>query len=242
MIKIENNRIDARELHKVLEVGRDFPTWITDRIKTFGYTEPEDFTGYQVERSAGTPAKEYWLTLPMAAELALLQKNDKGRAIRRFLLDQKPVQKCACDGENCTDTKPIWELTLDDLKPEAPAIADAQPACDCGGLKACRKCLAPFIGEGTVCPGCSQREKNQVDKATLRQQRNACTVTGNVMVQCLIEREGDTTTAAGSFGTLYTFRRNQYGHAVAKVDNPLHREQLLKSHFYRSYTAPQEAA
>jgi phage anti-repressor protein len=35
--------INARDLHQRLEVGRDFPTWIKDRIEKYEFVEDEDY-------------------------------------------------------------------------------------------------------------------------------------------------------------------------------------------------------
>ncbi len=227
--------IDGRELHKALGVGRDFPTWVNTRLQ-YGYIENEDFTTYLVPRGSGTPAKEYLLTLPMASELCLLDRSAEGLELRRFILEMQSVQNHQNSEkiiENCTDNKPMELLTLSDLESFRTDT-----------LKACTKCLTPHKNEGTLCQACNHFDEVQEQKADLVRQRNQLNVTENVFVQCLIEREGDTTmTAPGAFGTIITFRRNQYGHAVAKIENPVHRANILKSIFYRSYTPPdQEAA
>ena len=36
-------RVDARDLHVFLELGRDFSTWINDRIEKFQLVEGKDF-------------------------------------------------------------------------------------------------------------------------------------------------------------------------------------------------------
>lgn len=44
LIEIKDGRVSARELHKVLGVGRDFTTWIKGRIEKYGFIELRDFT------------------------------------------------------------------------------------------------------------------------------------------------------------------------------------------------------
>ena len=39
--------VSARELHTFLEVGKDFSTWIKDRLKTLGSVENEDYLAVQ---------------------------------------------------------------------------------------------------------------------------------------------------------------------------------------------------
>jgi anti-repressor protein len=96
---------NARDLHTKLQVGKDFSTWITDRIKEYKLIEGEDFhsilgknefspdlgkndcspeTG--VKRGRGRPAKDYCLTIDTAKELAMIENNDQGRAIRKYFI------------------------------------------------------------------------------------------------------------------------------------------------------------
>lgn len=218
---------DGRTLHKALGVGRDFSTWINARVQGFGYLEGEDFASYLVERGAGTPAKEYLLTLNMGAELCLLERNDTGRALRRFILDRQKANVCTCGGVTCTDEKPMWELTTSDLQTDT--------------LKACLRCHTPHKLEGPYCQTCNHFDEAQEQKAALVRQRNQTDVTDNPFVECLINREGNTTTTIPPYGTTITFVRNAKGRAVAKVERPEHRAYLLNSIFYRSYFPDQEA-
>jgi hypothetical protein len=54
--------VNARELHAFLEVGKDFSTWVKDRIEQYGFNENSDFVCSPIlgsESSGGHPAKEY---------------------------------------------------------------------------------------------------------------------------------------------------------------------------------------
>lgn len=85
--------VNARDLHNTLEVGKDFTTWIKDRIQTYGFTEGEEFSpilGKNTQDgflSRGRPKTEYFLTLEMAKELALVENTPTGRIIRRQLIE-----------------------------------------------------------------------------------------------------------------------------------------------------------
>ncbi|MDO1563505.1 antA/AntB antirepressor family protein [Neisseria sp. MVDL20-010259] len=39
----EQQTVNARELHAFLEVGKDFSTWIKERIEQYGFIENQDF-------------------------------------------------------------------------------------------------------------------------------------------------------------------------------------------------------
>lgn len=90
--------INARDLHERLQVGRDFSNWIKDRIERFGFEADVD---YRSPNSAsaknqgiqrfmpGHNRKEYFLSLDMAKEIALVENNAQGRAIRRALIEME---------------------------------------------------------------------------------------------------------------------------------------------------------
>ena len=109
----EHNRVDARSLHTWLEVGKDFSTWIQERIEKYGFTEDEDFSPNLGKSVFGRPKKEYHLSIDMAKELCLLENNIKGRHIRReFIQLEKQAHQMA---EQCM-------VLQDALKSHLPAI------------------------------------------------------------------------------------------------------------------------
>lgn len=81
---------DARKLHAKLEVGKRFATWITDRIKEYGFIENQDFTiasqNWEAKTRGGHNRKDYHLTLDTAKELAMIENNEIGRQIRRYFI------------------------------------------------------------------------------------------------------------------------------------------------------------
>lgn len=81
---------NARDLHASLQVGRDFSTWINDRIEQYGFIEGEDFSPVLGKTSKGTkggrPTIDYHLTLDMAKELAMIENNEIGRQVRRYFI------------------------------------------------------------------------------------------------------------------------------------------------------------
>lgn len=79
--------VNARDLHAFLEVGRDFPTWIKDRIDEFGFEDGRDFSPVPGKSTGGRPSIEYAITLDMAQELGMVERNDKCREIRRYFID-----------------------------------------------------------------------------------------------------------------------------------------------------------
>jgi len=93
LVEISGNQIravDARELHTFLEVGRDFSTWIKDRIDQGMFVEGKDyvvFPGIGENPLGGRPAKEYGLTISMAKELSMLEHNGQGKLARLYFIE-----------------------------------------------------------------------------------------------------------------------------------------------------------
>lgn len=83
--------VDARELHEKLKVGRDFATWIKERVARFEFTAHVDYVTFEAGPQNGGAGNrgartEYALSLDMAKELAMVENNDIGRATRRYFL------------------------------------------------------------------------------------------------------------------------------------------------------------
>ena len=81
--------VNARDLHVFLEVGRDFSNWMKGRIEEYGFVEEEDYSPVLANRSDDLPGKpriEYLLTLDMAKELAMVERNAKGREVRQYFI------------------------------------------------------------------------------------------------------------------------------------------------------------
>lgn len=89
--------VDARELYLFLGVKRDFSTWIKRRLKDYGLVENQDYSqvidskahqnGGAVKSSTyGQDKIDYHLTLDVAKELAMVEKNERGREARRYFI------------------------------------------------------------------------------------------------------------------------------------------------------------
>jgi phage anti-repressor protein len=78
--------VRARDLHEALGVKRAFSTWTKDRIEKYGFVEEEDFLPNLEESTGGRPGTDYLLSVGMAKEIAIVENNEKGREIRRYLI------------------------------------------------------------------------------------------------------------------------------------------------------------
>ena len=86
--------VNARELHAFLGVGKDFSSWIKERISKYGFVENQDYFSFTEigEREIGaTVRKEYALSLDMAKELSMVENNEKGRLARKYFIECEKV-------------------------------------------------------------------------------------------------------------------------------------------------------
>lgn len=84
--------VNARDLHQYLEVGKDFSTWIKDRIRQYCFIEGADFISENTAPQNGGVGNrgakvEYHVSLDMAKELAMVERNERGRQARRYFID-----------------------------------------------------------------------------------------------------------------------------------------------------------
>lgn len=79
--------VNARELHEFLEVATRFNDWIVARIKDFDFQENQDFVIFTENPVKGRPSKEYALTLDMAKELSMVERNEKGKQARQYFIE-----------------------------------------------------------------------------------------------------------------------------------------------------------
>jgi len=105
----EINAVNARDLHKFLEIGKAFRAWISERIKQFDFIVNQDFViidnlsrpNSDSPKSRPQIIKDYYISLHMAKELSMIERNRKGKEARVYFI------KCEEDLKKVTETKPI---------------------------------------------------------------------------------------------------------------------------------------
>jgi putative antirepressor len=92
LIKItENERgeptVSGRELYKFLEVTERYSNWF-NRMLQYGFVENVDYSGCKVfNTQARQELQEHILKISMAKEIAMLQRNEKGKQIRQYFIE-----------------------------------------------------------------------------------------------------------------------------------------------------------
>lgn len=91
-VNYDNERItlSARELHEFLEVGSNYTTWF-NRMCEYGFKENIDFQicfpKMESEGRGGQNKIDHEITLDMAKEIAMIQRNEKGKQARQYFIE-----------------------------------------------------------------------------------------------------------------------------------------------------------
>ena len=86
------------ELHKVLGVKSNYRDWVRNRLSDCEAIENEDFESFAKNLAKGRPSLEHIIKLDTAKEMAMLERNEKGKQVRRyFILVEKKYQKTMID-------------------------------------------------------------------------------------------------------------------------------------------------
>ncbi|EHH6876767.1 phage antirepressor Ant [Escherichia coli] len=104
--------VNARDLHEFLEVRRDFSTWIKNRITEYGFAVDVDYILVHQNRGikgrgGDRRSKDYHLTLDTAKELAMVERNEKGRQIRRYFIECEKKLRSMQPAQQFTDEEII---------------------------------------------------------------------------------------------------------------------------------------
>lgn len=88
----ERPTVSGRELHEFLQVGADYRHWFP-RMVEYGFTEGEDFNPVKIDRVQNEGGRkvtrtvdDHQLTIPMAKELCMIQRNERGKQARQYFL------------------------------------------------------------------------------------------------------------------------------------------------------------
>ena len=77
--------VSARELHEFLEVNSEYSHWFK-RMCEYGFSEGQDFSPFLTESTGGRPAQDAQLTIDMAKEICMIQRNEKGKQARQYFI------------------------------------------------------------------------------------------------------------------------------------------------------------
>ena len=95
------------ELYEVLGVKSNYRDWVKNRLNDCEAVENEDFQIFAKNLAKGRPAQNHIIKLDTAKEMAMLERNEKGKQVRRYFIQIEKKYK---------------ESVLNDLSPELKAV------------------------------------------------------------------------------------------------------------------------
>lgn len=79
--------VNARALHAFLEIKSRFNDWIKNRIKEYNFIENLDFITLTKNLVSGGSRVDYHISLDMAKELSMVERNEKGKQARQYFIE-----------------------------------------------------------------------------------------------------------------------------------------------------------
>ena len=91
--------VAARELHRRLKVQTSFNHWFNRRVSEYNFDENKDyFTENQLldkndKKYPHRPRTEYFLTIDMAKEIAMVERTEVGKEIRNYFIEMEKIAR-----------------------------------------------------------------------------------------------------------------------------------------------------
>lgn len=82
----EQPTVSGRELHEALEVETPYHKWFP-RMCEYGFSEGTDFWTFLSESTGGRPSTDHRLSIPMAKEICMIQRSEKGKQFRQYFIE-----------------------------------------------------------------------------------------------------------------------------------------------------------
>lgn len=99
------------ELHTVLGAPSIYREWSKRRLTDIDAVENEDYTTVEIPTvSGGVPKKDHIIKLDTAKEMAMLERNEKGKQVRRYFIQVEKKYKCA--KSSLADLSPQLQLLI----------------------------------------------------------------------------------------------------------------------------------
>lgn len=88
-VDVDNDRLilSARDLYEFIGLEERFSKW-WERMVSYGFDEGIEYTPYQkVHPQNNQEITDYQITIEMAKEIAMLQRNEKGKEARQYFIE-----------------------------------------------------------------------------------------------------------------------------------------------------------
>ena len=139
LIKLTKNKdgietVNARELHAFLEVKTRFNDWIANRISEFGFSENKDFVSLTENLVSGGKQNVFHISIDMAKELSMLERNDKGKQARLYFIECERIAKSKQVPQSFSEALQLAANQAKQLEAQAAKVNYFDKVCDTTGL------------------------------------------------------------------------------------------------------------
>ena len=139
LIKLTKNEqgietVNARELHEFLEVKSKFADWFKNRVSEFGFIENSDFVSVSKILESGGRSIEYHISIDMAKELSMLERNDKGKQARLYFIECERIAKAKQVPQSFSEALQLAANQAKQLEAQAAKVNYFDKVCDTTGL------------------------------------------------------------------------------------------------------------
>ena len=110
------NVVYGTELYDVLGARSKFADWIKNRLNDCEATENDDFETFSKNLENGGRIKEYIIKLDTAKEMAMLERNQKGKQVRRYFIRVEEKYKENKSKNTIEQGIAVVKFIADDLK------------------------------------------------------------------------------------------------------------------------------
>ena len=139
LIKLTKNEqgietVNARELHAFLEVKSKFADWFKNRVSEFGFIENSDFVSVSKILESGGRSIEYHISIDMAKEMSMLERNDKGKQARLYFIECERIAKSKQVPQSFSEALQLAANQAKQLEAQAAKVNYFDKVCDTTGL------------------------------------------------------------------------------------------------------------
>lgn len=116
--------VNARELWRALESRQDFSTWVKKRLQDVDAEKGRDYCllHEKMEQPSGAKHRiEYIVTMDTAKEMAMLERNDMGKMVRRYFIEaEKRYRELKIIRARSKAERRLFTDILKEVLPESP--------------------------------------------------------------------------------------------------------------------------
>lgn len=103
------------ELHEVLEVKSNYREWIQRRFRDVDAVKNDDYEAVVISTASGQGKNEHIIKLDTAKEIAMLERNSKGKQVRRYFIEIEKRYKAAQEIIH-RESEKNWKILSDIMK------------------------------------------------------------------------------------------------------------------------------